>query len=128
MKQGNARGWRRIGIVLSIIWFVGFGGWLWIDSVRENADFYGGLFGMCYSIQSETGRRECQEHADDYYRTTSAKLQSPEVLTALVAIDAGTVALGWSIVMGAVALVCRARRGSHSAEGEGYASELARGP
>jgi hypothetical protein len=104
-QRSNGGGWRRIGIVLSIIWFVGFGGWMWIDSVGENADFYGGLFGMCYSIQSETARRECQKHANDYYQTTSAKLQSPEVLAALVAVDAGTVALGWSIVMAAVALV-----------------------
>jgi hypothetical protein len=114
-QRSNGRGWRRIGIVLSIIWFVGFGGWMWIESVRENADFYGGLFGMCYSIQSETGRRECQKHADDYYQTTSAKLQSPEVLAAFVAVDAGTVALGWSIVIAAVAVVRWVRRGFQSA-------------
>ena len=116
MKQtSHGRGWRRIGIVLSTTWFVGFGGWMWVESVRENADFYGGLSGMCYSIESETGRRECQTHADDYYQTSSAKLQSPEVLAALVAVDAGTVALGWSIVMVAVAIGRWVRRGFQSA-------------
>jgi hypothetical protein len=88
---------------------------MWIESVRENADFYGGLFSMCYSIQSETRRGECQKHADDYYQTTSANLQSPEVLAALVAVDAGTVALGWSIVLAAVAVVRWVRRGFQSA-------------
>jgi hypothetical protein len=109
-----------------IIWFVGFGGWMWIESVRENTDFCGGLFGMCYSIQSEPRRRECQKHADDYYQTTSAKLQSPEVLAALVAVDAGTVALGWSIVMAAVSALGQTR--VSACLGRGICERLSRAP
>jgi hypothetical protein len=34
------RGWRRIGVVLSVLWFVGFGAWLWISSISEHNAFY----------------------------------------------------------------------------------------
>lgn len=33
MAINRARGWRRIGIVLSVIWFVGFGGYMWKSEV-----------------------------------------------------------------------------------------------
>ena len=31
----TARGWRRIGIVLSVIWFLGFGVFLWETSLND---------------------------------------------------------------------------------------------
>jgi hypothetical protein len=43
-------GWQRIGIVSSVIWFVGFAGYIWIFSTRDASDFYGSQLGMCYTI------------------------------------------------------------------------------
>jgi hypothetical protein len=31
---------KRIGVVLSVLWFVGFGGWMWSDQVNHIVDFY----------------------------------------------------------------------------------------
>src|SRR5262245_28468022 len=35
MTTNRTRGWRRIGIVLSVIWFVGFGNFIWNNQHEE---------------------------------------------------------------------------------------------
>jgi hypothetical protein len=35
MTANRARGWRRKGIVLSVIWFVGFGGYLSVSELAR---------------------------------------------------------------------------------------------
>src|SRR5271168_1648114 len=43
-------GWQRIGIVLSVIWFFGFAGYVWTDSIHNVGEFYGWQLGMCVAI------------------------------------------------------------------------------
>jgi hypothetical protein len=58
MAINRGRGWRRIGIVLSVIWFIGFGGYVWTSEVRHISDYYEFQLKMCYatekSIESDT--------------------------------------------------------------------------
>jgi hypothetical protein len=32
-------GWQRIGVILSVIWFIGFAGYIWHADRKEKADF-----------------------------------------------------------------------------------------
>jgi hypothetical protein len=41
MTVNRGRGWRRIGIVLSVIWFVGFGGCLCIRELNRASESFG---------------------------------------------------------------------------------------
>jgi len=41
---------QRIGIVLSVIWFIGFAGYIWIYSVRDASDFHRWQLDVCNSI------------------------------------------------------------------------------
>jgi hypothetical protein len=46
------KGWRRIGIVLSVLWFVGFGFWLWSSETNRHYEFYKGQLSTCYAVSS----------------------------------------------------------------------------
>jgi hypothetical protein len=45
-------GWRMIGIVLSIIWFVGFAAWGWNDSIEEMRHNFASGLNNCYRDES----------------------------------------------------------------------------
>src|SRR5262245_55245708 len=45
--MSNIRIWRRLGIVLSVLWFVGFAGWVWVDTNHHNYDFLGVQLAAC---------------------------------------------------------------------------------
>jgi hypothetical protein len=50
------RGWQRLGVVLSVIWFVGFGVWLWITSADNlSKDYQRGLETLLLNGFNETG-------------------------------------------------------------------------
>jgi hypothetical protein len=46
------KGWKRIGIVLSVIWFVAFGGYLWSNGISSMDAFHRRQIESCYSILS----------------------------------------------------------------------------
>ena len=66
-------GWQRIGIVLSVIWFLGFGGYVWIWDNRTKSEFYGWQLKMCDVVLSErngslqflTKQEDRDERADE---------------------------------------------------------------
>jgi hypothetical protein len=119
--------WRRIGIIVSVIWFFGFGVLLWNQFVEDAVAPYAQDLKICSAIEeysdqfwqanardSEELSEKLQVNQDQCEKCASkAKLQweserpSDSVLgiVALV-IDLVTIALGWLIVWGCVAL-CR---------------------
>jgi hypothetical protein len=44
------RWWWRIGVVLSVIWFVGFGGWLWLSSTGAYMDIHQWQLQDCFNL------------------------------------------------------------------------------
>jgi hypothetical protein len=123
---GNAmKGWRRIGIIVSVIWFLGFGVLLWNQFVEDTVAPYALDLKICSAIEqhrdefwqakarnSEELSEKLQANQDEYEKCASkAKLQweserpSDSVLAiAVLMIDLVTIALGWLIVWGSVAL------------------------
>jgi hypothetical protein len=123
---GNAmKGWRRIGIIVSVIWFLGFGVLLWNQFVEDTVAPYALDLKICSAIEqhrdefwqakarnSEELSEKLQANQDEYEKCASkAKLQweserpSDSVLAiAVLVIDSVTIALGWLIVWGSVAL------------------------
>src|SRR5947209_919680 len=68
------RGWRRIGVVLSVLWFVGFGGWLWTNEMGGHSEFYKFQLQNCYTI--ERMKREPLRLDDPQYDQKTAKIDS----------------------------------------------------
>jgi hypothetical protein len=119
------RGWRLIGIIASVIWFFGFGVFLWNQFVEHAVAPYARDLKTCSAIEqssdefsranarnSEELSEKLQANQDEYEKCASkAKLQweserpSDSVLAiAVLVIDLVTIALGWLIVWGCVAL------------------------
>jgi hypothetical protein len=126
------RGWRWIGIVASVIWFFGFGVLLWNQFVEDAVAPYAQGLKICSAIEQysdefwQTNARDSEElseklqvNQDQYENCVSkAKLQweserpSDTVLAiAVLVIDLMTIAIGWLIVWGCVALGRLVRRG-----------------
>jgi hypothetical protein len=116
-------GWRRLGVVLSVLWFVGFGGWLWTSSMRGYQDFYDFELRNCFAmtnmkrdalradepqydqksakIMSED--KACTDSADESYSRELDKLYSQEIWV-LLAIDVALLALFWLLAWIVVAV------------------------
>jgi hypothetical protein len=122
-KKSRAFGWRRIGIVGSVIWFVSFALILWTSETGRISDFYGFQLRHCKTILDmateglgnrpildskekidEYDRRweanwakyeKCQEEAREFYRREAG--DSVKGIPILLAIDFGSVGLGWLI-------------------------------
>jgi hypothetical protein len=111
-------GWHRIGIVSSVIWFIGFAGYIWIYSTRDASDFYGSQLGMCYTILNVDnealqyiGKQEdrnkgqtanwtkyekCRSDATAFFNHTADN--NYKGIPILLAVDFGTVLFGWLFV------------------------------
>jgi hypothetical protein len=118
MTVNRARGWRRIGVVLSVIWFIGFGDYIWVSEVGRIGEFYRWQLETCGKIlsnandglqyiakQEEREKRqsenrakykECQDSASSFHGSSNADLRKGIPL--LLAVDLGTVAFGWLVV------------------------------
>src|SRR5262249_7324454 len=116
--MGTLNGWQRIGIVVSTIWFIGFGAFIWTDTVRQNGEFYGSSLRMCTLIlnanneglqyigkQDERDKRQsanwakyekCQKDAEAFLNREYEEAKSGIPL--LLAIYVGTVLGGWLVV------------------------------
>jgi hypothetical protein len=107
--------WRRLGVVLSVLWFVGFGDWMWIDQNNRIEDFYGWQLRTCDVIRSmrqesipltfdtpyfaamDKLSREndaCWQRAETFFYSQSDKLHSKDWKIFLL-IDIASVALAW---------------------------------
>jgi hypothetical protein len=129
----KARGWRRIGIILSVIWFLGFGVLLWHQFVEDAVAPYTLALKTCSAIEESSNEfwRQNARDADELGEKLSdnlrkwekclsdAKLQWESTerpsngmqLAAVLGVDLITIALGWLIVWGCVAVVRWVHRG-----------------
>jgi TRAP-type C4-dicarboxylate transport system permease small subunit len=113
MVANLGRGWRRIGIVLSVIWFIGFGGYLLADSWRTVKRAYSSEFQKCSSPNAVEPWRKCwDEVADRHWRAQEENFRNVPLL---LAIDLGTILFGWLVIWGIVGVARRINRGSASA-------------
>jgi hypothetical protein len=126
----TARGWRRIGIVLSVVWFLGFGVFLYIRALDDAVQPYVAALHNCdlireLALESMPGvitdlekknkwvdqilenENKCKKDAALRSSTPPASVLLGWVLVA----DLLTIGLGWLIVWGCVAVVRWIRRG-----------------
>jgi hypothetical protein len=124
--MSNIRVWRRLGVVLSVLWFIGFGGWMWSDQATHIGDFYGSQLEMCYAAERtrvdaiqptfdtlyfekmDKSSREtdaCFERAKTVFYSESDRLHSEDWKIFLL-IDIVSVAAAWLLVC-AIVLVGR---------------------
>jgi hypothetical protein len=116
----NANGWKLIGIVVSVIWFVGFFLNQWHSRVTGVLDLYTIELIACYQPRDATASAEKHEEADqaqakckdkaraDHARNfDAAKTEIPLLLVA----DFVTVVFGWLIAWMVVAVTRWIRRG-----------------
>jgi hypothetical protein len=114
----RARGWRRIGIVLSVVWFIGFGGYIWTSEATRLQTSLLAHTDLCYSIlksandalahipnQEQREKRytenlaKHEECGDRVLRLVAAERDNLwRSIPLFLAFDAGTVVFGWLVV------------------------------
>jgi hypothetical protein len=105
------KGWRRLGIVLSVLWFVGFGGWLWFSEVDRHSKSHMDQLTNCFQIESlkrgairwddpqrdekiaeiATEHRACMDEAGEFF------MRPRPYAWVLILIDAGVLAVFWLV-------------------------------
>jgi hypothetical protein len=127
----RARGWRRIGIVVSVVWFIAFAAYVWSDSNLRNGDFYSSQLRMCYTIldvaneslqyartPEERDKRSSENRAKYEKCNADAKAlffseadQLYKGIPIILGVDLATIAIGWALVWFVVFVVRWIRRG-----------------
>ena len=112
--------WLRFGLVLSVLWLAGLGGWTWISSVGDREGWYAIQLQRCYSgneakrdklrtndaqyaeMIANIGREyyACTERAKAIFDTEMTQIRS-HVWNTLV-LHAGVLAAIWLLVLGSV--------------------------
>src|SRR5262245_48496102 len=135
MATNRARGLRRIGTVLSVIWFVGFGGYVWTNEQSQISKSLLANTDLCSSIlkhandalpniadQEQRGKlfaENLANHEECGDRTLRFIASQRDALwkgiPVLLAIDAATVAFGWLVVWLVTLIVRWVQRGFASA-------------
>jgi hypothetical protein len=105
-------GWRRIGIVLSVIWFSGFGVFLLVEQPFSPATRY--AHGYCSNTallrMKNLNWNEClHDTIQDWESNHPRSLWN--VVTEVLVANLLTIGLGWLVVWGCVAVVRWIRRG-----------------
>ena len=119
------KGWRRIGIVLSVVWFLGFGVYLFAEPTWE-AELHGRRLQNCYLIYGgsiedarkyasdaddmikrwmpdiEARREECENKASLWY--TDHRQSNFVRLAEIVALNLLSIALAWAVAWGCIAV------------------------
>jgi hypothetical protein len=126
-------GWTRIGVVASVVWFLGFAGYIWHSNLDQLSEHYGSSLHLCSTmldmadeslqqIQNLDARNtrqsanlatyeKCQNRARDAFFHLSDANTSKEAISVLLAIDLGTVVVGWLLVLSGVGVSRWVRRG-----------------
>ena len=112
-KANHGRGWRRIGIILSVLWFIGFGLFVWSYEVRQNTTWYSSSLSLCFAMSNETDRRTCQADISKVFADQFD--QNVKAIPLLVGVDVATIAVGWLLVWSIILLVRWVSRGFASA-------------
>jgi hypothetical protein len=129
--MGALNGCQRIGIVVSIIWFIGFGAFIWTDTLRQDREFHGNSAEMCRLILNanneslryieKQGARDKTESAnwakyEKCLKDAEAFLdreyeEAKSGIPLLLAVDVGTVLFGWLVVWMFVGVTRWVKRG-----------------
>ena len=103
----------RIGIVLSVIWFVGFGAYTWFSSIRRLDDLYSRDMRTCSEnfdrTQNQINYEDCIGEATELYRSRFNVYK--ERIPRLLAVDFGIIAFCWSVALFGVVITRWIRRG-----------------
>jgi len=102
----------RIGIVLSVIWFVGFGGYTWFSSIRRLDDLYSLDIRTCSETfditQNQIRYEDCIEEATELYHSRFNVYK--ERIPQLLAVDFGIIVFGWSVALFVIVITRLIRR------------------
>jgi hypothetical protein len=114
----NIRVWRRLGMVLSALWFVGFGSWMWSDQATRIGDSYGRQLESCYTMErirvdlitpafdasyfdkmdkSSKETEACFERAQKVFYSEHDRLRSEDWKTFLL-LDIASVTVAWLLL------------------------------
>ena len=120
-------GWQRIGVILSALWFVGFGVFLFEHEMSERNSFLDWQLGNCLKIaemrreplqpddpvhaQIMRDLRNCTDRASDFFTEQVGKLWSN--IWVLLLVDVATIVLAWLLAWIVVRLVRWVLRGFH---------------
>jgi putative IMPACT (imprinted ancient) family translation regulator len=63
--MNQVRFWRRLGVVLSVLWFLVFGGWMWVSNVNSVNESYGNALQHCVDLADMRGERERERYATE---------------------------------------------------------------
>ena len=111
-------GWKRIGVVLSVIWFLGFGVFMCIGTLQKLDAESARALGYCFD---HVGGED--DHKDDaainaaYEKCLALRWSNHPIKTlstaglAILGINLAIIGLGWLIVWGCVLVVPWIRRG-----------------
>jgi len=134
-------GWQRIGVILSVIWFIGFAGYIWHADRKEKADFYVWQLHMCSEIwdteneslnyiqdPNERDKREasnrakydqCNEEARKFYAVqigeNAGRPHWGLAMGLLIGVDLLTIGIAWLLAWLTISVVRWVRRGFHRA-------------
>jgi hypothetical protein len=122
-------GWQRIGVILSVLWFVGFGVFMFEHEMSRHGDFHMWQLGNCYKIaemrreplqpndpayasrdaQIERDLKDCRDRASAFFTKQVGDFWSN--LWILPLVDLASIALAWLFVWIVVSLVRWVSRG-----------------
>jgi hypothetical protein len=119
-------GWQRIGVILSVLWFIGFGVFMFEHEFSGHSDFRMWQLGNCVKIaewrreslqpsdasrdaQIERDLKDCSDRASAFFTKQVGDLWSN--LWILLLIDLASIALAWLLVWIVVSLVRWVSRG-----------------
>ena len=106
-------GWQRVGIVLSVIWFVGF----WFYSAREPTPAADAQLKLCFTeFENDKYSSETSKRFDDCLRTANAKrfiemYQFRKDIPGIIVADVVTIIIGWFVGWLAIVVGRWIRRG-----------------
>jgi hypothetical protein len=105
----------RIGIILSVLWFIGFGAYVWLSSTQRLNYLYSHDLAVCYTFDTmpNSGSYEyCLQDSRELYlsRVDSYKARIPRFL----AIDFGVIAVCWSVALLGIMITRLIRRAFHA--------------
>jgi hypothetical protein len=105
----------RIGIILSVLWFIGFGAYVWLSSTQRLNYLYSHDLAVCsqtFDTALNSGNYEyCLQDARELYlnRVDNYKGRIPRFL----AIDFGVAAFAWSVALLGIVITRLIRRAFH---------------
>jgi hypothetical protein len=107
-------GWRAVGLVLSILWFVGFAAWGWNDSIEQNRHKFTAGLNDCYRSEtqrpSDTDWTQFRECLDKEKALFAQEFESNRrSIPILLAIDLFIIVMAWLVAWLLAAMLRRAR-------------------